>query len=614
MATSVTASKKIRILPRELAEKIAAGEVIERPGSVIKELVENSIDAGATRITVEIEDGGKKLIRISDNGHGIQDDDFLTALERHATSKIQQLDDLWNLSTMGFRGEALPSIAAISRFTLRSRARGDKGREVYLEGGRLLRNEPLIGEIETGTTITIEDLFFNVPARLKFQRTRSGESAFVREMIEHFALVNPTIGFSLISEGRKSVNFEAASGENAELARIADVFEIALDDLEEFSSRFDDIVVHGYLDRNTRASNSKQIFLAANSRIVKDKLLQQAVITALRPRMMEGEYPRLFMSVNVAPTDVDVNVHPTKSEVRFRRSRDVFQVVHGALSKLAANPSKPFYSADTSFLRTPSQNFGTSFSAPAPQPAEFQPSIFQGSTEENRSFYKTKSFSTEPAVESNTRFTENTTIANTNVGFTSLHYIGQLKNTYLLFQDADGLVLIDQHAAHERINYERIREQFMKEGLRAQPLLVSITVKCKAEDTLVATDHFDAFNKLGFEVEIFGNDCLILRAIPEGLNQMHAKDLFMSLLQELRDVPAADVLTDDPSRLSAKLERILSTSACHASVRAGQSLSAQEAFALASDMEKTASSLNCPHGRPASIKLTFGQIEGLFKR
>lgn len=594
-------SNSIRVLPRELAEKIAAGEVIERPGSVVKELVENALDAGATQIRIEFEDGGKKRLTIRDNGCGIADGEVLTALERHATSKIQALDDLWNLDTMGFRGEALPSIAAISRFTLRTRAAGttNRGRDVYLEGGTLLRDESLL-ELDPGTSISVEDLFYNVPARLKFQRARSGESAYIREMIEHFALTHPAVSFALFSENRKLLELAPC----ARPERVARIFGTASENLENFESRFEDTAVEGFLDRDARVTNSRQIYLAVNRRIVKDRLLQQAVLTALRPRMMEGEYPRIFLSLEIPRGDVDVNVHPTKSEVRFRRSRDVFQIVHGALSKLAGTVSRPFYSA------------------PTPTPQTFAAQAAPSSTplfEASKFGFRTKTDAPASWGAHETAFKTLTASETVNRQpitdlFSSLQYLGQLKNTYLLFQDGEGLVLIDQHAAHERVNYERIRADFLKTGLTPRPLLVSITVRCKPDDILTVDENRATFEKLGLEVEPFGDESLLLRAIPQGLDPAKAQELFRTLLEQLKETPAGESLAADPSRLSPKLERMLSTAACHASVRAGQPLSPQQARALAAQMDATPASLNCPHGRPASIRLTFAQIENLFKR
>jgi DNA mismatch repair protein MutL len=620
----------IQVLPKEIAEKIAAGEVIERPASVIKELVENAIDANASHIRIEIEDAGKKLIRVTDNGCGIPYDEVLLAFKHHATSKIQKIDDLWNLKTMGFRGEALPSIAAISRLTMITKSFNFKPRKVYMEANQVLKDETLL-DFEflnsiyelgaTGTSIIVEDLFYNVPARLKFQRSKTNETSFIREMIESFALSNPKINFYFFSEARKSfeaITLNTLSDEEKELARVSSIFGVALDDIEVFSTQTDEIKVIGYLDRNTRAKNTKQIYLSVNQRIVKDKLLQQAVISALRPRMMEGEYPKIFLKLILPPQEVDVNVHPTKSEVRFQKSKDVYQLIFGVLNKLAQTNSKPYYSVSMNTTKP------------------FIQSLFSGTSEENKFNFKTKenffistknldtndnsltsatsSDSTSSFDKENENLLTNQLSQNKNNLFSSLHYIGQLHNTYLLFQESDGLVIIDQHAAHERINYEKIKNQFLNEGIKAQPLLISMTIKCKPEEVIIATENHDLFQKFGFEIEVFGNDCLLLRTIPSFLSQSQAKDLFLSLLEELKDIDDPKVLLENFDHISKKLERLLSTTACHASIRAGQTLSKEEAIALLIEMETTPSSLNCPHGRPASIKLNLSQIEGLFKR
>ncbi len=599
--------KKINILPKELSEKIAAGEVIERPASVVKELIENSIDSGATEIRVELVDAGKRKIQITDNGTGMNDEDVLISLERHATSKISKLDDLWNLHSMGFRGEALPSIAAISRFTIDTKAANQNGKHVYFEAGTL-KTQSHAERLHTGTTITVEDLFYNVPARLKFQKTRSTEAAFIREMLEHFALTHPQIAFTLIHDDRKSFSYSAQSEKSA---RIHEIFETKNDsDLEYFESKYQEIEVCGWLDRNARMPNSKSVFVSVNERIVRDKLLLQSVLTALKPRMMEGEFPRIALYVQVPPSEIDVNVHPTKSEVRFQKSKDVFQVVHGALNKLATIATKPYYS--TSLVKE--SKVEALFQEPI-----FSKDIFQ---------FKTKEFDqsemSQPSVAlSFKREASNQTVSMqksqisetiTTSQTSNLHYIGQLKNTYLLFQDNEGMVLIDQHAAHERINYEKIKTKFFANSIQKQPLLMSITVKCTPEDQAFAIENTSFFSKLGFEIETFGEKSILLRTIPQGVSDKHALELFNQLLSEIKESTPEEILESDPSKISAHLDRMLATTACHSSIRAGQTLSSWEAKDLFNQMQTTESSLNCPHGRPASIQLSFDQIETLFKR
>ncbi|MEW6057135.1 MAG: DNA mismatch repair endonuclease MutL [Bdellovibrionota bacterium] len=598
----------IQVLPRELAEKIAAGEIIERPGSAIKELIENAIDANSRAIRIEIEDGGRKRIAVSDNGHGIRYAEVPIALERHATSKIQKLEDLWNLSTMGFRGEALPSIAAISRFTIETKtADQEHGRLLYFEGGRLLKDEKTLadgGIIAHGTCVTVEDLFFNVPARLKFLRSKNSESAFIRELIERIALCNPGIAFHFFSEGKRSLNLQPASIER----RVAAIFETDPEEIETVESLFEQTQIRGWIDRNARVSNSKQVYLSVNGRMVRDKLLQQAVLMGLRPRMMEGEYPKIYLDVQVAPEEVDVNVHPAKAEVRFRRSRDVFQLIYGALEKLSQTPTRPFYSASLpASAQTPSSSdapFQSRLSLP-------EQSVFKTKSDFEPRPASTASGAISETPRTTTKVAEDRDLASE---FSKLHYIGQLKNTYLLFQDAEGLVLVDQHAAHERINYERIKSDFLESGLKPQPLLISAVVKCKAEDVALALENVESFEKLGFEIEAFGDNCILVRSAPVDLPAERANELFSSLLSELKDSESKEIMATDPSRLSAKLERMLSTAACHGSVRAGQSLSPNEARELLKSMDQTPSSLNCPHGRPASIRMTYSQIEALFKR
>lgn len=622
-------SATIQILPPELAEKIAAGEVIERPFSVVKELVENSIDAQARSIQIELEDGGLKSLRITDDGSGIPLEDMPLALKRHATSKIRTLDDLWNLSTMGFRGEALPSIAAVSHFTLESRVTGSTGRSLQWEGATSVFDRPLAANakvpLPSGTRVSVEHLFYNVPARLKFMKSRASEAAAIRDLIERLALCHPTISFSLTSEGRKTLSLPATElGEQ----RFAEVLDAPVEHIEDFEGHYNGITVRGWWDREGRAANSKQVYLAVNGRMLKDRQLLQSCTAALRSAMMEGEYPRVFLEVVAPPTEIDVNVHPAKAEVRFQRARDVFQLIHATLSRIAQNPQKAAYIAPeiTSqsrsielesprlFENLPTQfrkkempiglTAATAVTAPAlTKQTILQPPSFAHSNHSAPLAAKGPTIQNQVQVPSRAS------------RFSSLQYVGQVKNTYLLFQESDGLILIDQHAAHERVQYELLRQKLKSRDLKSQPLLISITVKCRPEEMALALEESEFFFHFGFEFEAFGEDHLIVRSAPEGLESSRILDTFRALLQSLRENDESPTTsTRDPSLLSPQWERALSTAACHSSVRAGQPLSPREAIALVEQMEETPSSLNCPHGRPASIKLTFQQIENLFKR
>lgn len=544
----------------------------------------------------------------------------------------------------GFRGEALPSIAAISRFTLESRFPKQKGKKLYLEGGSLL-NEAVLSssplQFAHGTRIVVEDLFYNVPARLKFQKAKATESGQVRELLERIAFSHPHISFTLTSDGRKTLDLKATRDM---AARVSDIFETNPEDLEFFESHFEKLHVQGWIDRNARAANSRQVFLSVNQRMVRDKLLHQAVIVGLRSMLMEGEYPKIYLSLEVHPQDIDVNVHPAKSEVRFHKSKDVFQFIQGALERLAQKSPKAFYStqlsekpAATFTLMARDSETALPHTQAAPVETQTAAPLFSDRTTQFRSkpnfeTWKTTATSantdtTAPEQRGPNQDSPSFGQANSTPGtapsastvtnqpsLPSLHYIGQVKNTYLLFQDSDGLVLIDQHAAHERIRYEEIKKSFFEQGLQPQPLLLSSTVKCKPQDIELALEQRAIFEKLGFEFEPFGETSLILRSLPQNLDQRQASELFMALIEELRDAEGDRLLAEDPTSFSPKLDRILATSACHSSIRAGQALSPKEAQELFVAMENTPSSLNCPHGRPASIKLTFSQIEGLFKR
>ena len=632
----------IQLLPRDIAEKIAAGEVIERPFSVVKELVENSVDAKARMVQVRLEDGGHRTIEVTDDGHGIPSEQMPLALERHATSKIKELDDLWNLYTMGFRGEAIPSIAAISHFTLESRTIGATGRSLIYEGGKLREDKVLPANapvpMPSGTRVLVEHLFYNVPARLKFLKSKASESAAVRDLLERLALCWPSVSFTLVSEGRKTLVLPATTTPEV---RFAEVIDTPVQDVEAIAGHYDGITLSGWFDRNGRAANSRQIYLAVNGRMLRDRQLQQACVVALRPAMMEGQFPRLYLNVEISPQEIDVNVHPTKSEVRFQRSRDVFGLIHATLGRIAKEPTKAYYelapqkqeptpqfqhqlftpSESTTLFRTkslseqgPPLNLAHSIAAMEPRALDAIQATETSQTTSLQQATERPTPTDMPSRAPNTQSTASVALAKPK-RFSHLQYVGQIKNTYLIFQESDGMVLIDQHAAHERINYEAIKTRFLEQGLKAQPLLLSITYKCKPEDAALALDQQDLFLKLGFEIESFGDGQIIIRSAPEGLDTDRILETFAALVESLRNGDGdLSTIVEDPSRLSPRLERILSTAACHSSIRAGQPLAPREAIALVDQMEETPASLNCPHGRPASIKLSFSQIESLFKR
>ncbi len=702
--------QNIQILSSELAQKIAAGEVVERPYSVVKELVENALDAKATHIQIEIEDAGKKRITVQDNGVGIADSEVLLALERHATSKIKDLEDLWGIHTLGFRGEALPSIASVSRFTLETHRKEQNGKRVYLEGGKLLKEQmgaPCFPENlhsinstqyndhknQNGTRVSVEDLFYNVPARLKFLKSKTSEMNGIRDLVDRLALCNPEVQFTLINEGKKTLEYlarqnqpehshveratrtlgagEKVSSSNVNATKYNERVSAVLKskELSILDACFEDTSIQVWYSPHERAQTLNALYFSVNGRVVKDKLLSRSVMNAFKPTLMEGEFPKLYLKIEVPVQNVDVNVHPAKSEVRFRKPQDTFQVIYNTIAQALKKPDQSSYlvghhktelqkdffqekifNVDSALYKqkymetsggfanverdsaSSSSAHATSYSEPLNLRAS-SPQISTPSTVSDLHSFLS------PAVHAPANLSHshpvNAPAANphdimsdfqaehaqdmlatkrsTNSIATKIHYIGQLKNTYLLFQDHDGLVVIDQHAAHERINYERIKNEFLNSGLKAQLLLVAITIKCTTETVALALDYQEWFLKFGYEIDAFGENCLLVRSSPQDLDPLKAKDLFEILLESLRaDLEIIDI--KDPTLLSKKLDRVFSTAACHSSIRAGQTLSSFEAKKLLEQMECTEHSLNCPHGRPASIKLNFDQIEKFFKR
>lgn len=616
----------IRVLPSNLVNQIAAGEVIERPASVIKELVENAIDAGADKIEVTLVGGGKNLITVSDNGKGISPEELPLAVERHATSKLPD-NDLFNINFLGFRGEALPSIASVAKMTISSRQKGaDSGWQISVNGGD--KGEVKPAAVTYGTKIEVRDLFYTTPARLKFMKSDSSEAAQCVDMLQRIALANPQISFYLESDGKKKVALNACQGElfDRRQRRVADVmggeFEensVAIDAHNDFCK------ISGFIGVPTyNKANSLSEFLFVNNRPVRDKLILGAIKGAYQDMMTSGRYPACAVFIEVEPMYVDVNVHPTKAEVRFYDNGAIRGLLVGSIRHALSFGGQK--SAETGGLehlleRTIEGEETDLASLHAPQPSENymlrEPAAGFASTPFNHvhSFGGGRTKSTVstmsiPALESkfSVRVAEEPaaeTVAE--VGELGLAK-AQFHNTYIISQTEDSIVIIDQHAAHERITMERMKQSMSKhEQVPTQMLLLPEVVDLSLSEKENILEYAPQLSQLGLRLEEFGTSAVLVREIPALLGDTDVKKLVKDMAAEISEWGGEYALSD-------KIHHICATIACHGSVRAGRPLNIEEMNRLLRDMEKTEHSGQCNHGRPTYVKIKLADIEKLFER
>ncbi|MFT7433109.1 MAG: DNA mismatch repair protein MutL [Alphaproteobacteria bacterium] len=597
--------KKIQILPEFLANQIAAGEVVERPASVIKELVENSLDAGATDIEVSIDEYGLKRISVKDNGSGISKDQLPLALERHATSKIAVTDDLFNINSFGFRGEALPSMASVSRFSISSKVQGStEAWRIYGDGGKNMQIEPAARN--EGTTIDVVDLFYNTPARLKFLKAKRTEMEHITDVVVRLALANPQVSFKLSSDGDEVIRFARAE---------SDLLDDMLPRLSSFMGRdFTSNAVGLSLDRGDMSikgfaslptynlSTTRRQYMYINGRPVKDKLLIMALKNAYHDLLHVGRHPAAVLFIEVPTTDIDVNVHPAKAEVRFKNGRDVFGMIRTCVRQALDEYS-------TQVSTTPGAQALNRFEAKVlPQTPQFDytqrssmPMSEGRSVAENATafnFQRPEINQDEQAAEiSRTSFVDHPMGA----------ALAQLHGTYIVSQTANSMIVVDQHAAHERLVYERFKSQILSGHVERQALLLPEIVELKPVDVdnlLARTDDLLVF---GLEIEQFGPEAISVRATPAILGEMNAKQLLLDIVEDLRNMKKETTIQE-------KLEDFLSTMACHGSIRANRKLSVADMNAILRDMETTPNSAQCNHGRPTYVELQTADIERLFGR
>jgi DNA mismatch repair protein MutL len=603
---------RIHRLPDDLANQIAAGEVVERPASVIKELVENSLDAGAHRIAITVEFGGKKLIRVEDDGEGMEPEDARLAIERHATSKIRRSDDLGRIATLGFRGEALPSIASVSHFILRSRARGAaSGTEVRVNGGTVA-SVMEVGMPE-GTSIEVADVFYNLPARRKFLKSDGAESAQVSRIVTQLALCYPEVGFTLTSAGRKVLQVPPVATLRDRLYQLygdrSDLVDVRRDSGE--------VILVGYiaaLAEQGPTRGTQNVFI--NRRIVRDRTIAHAIIDAYSVASIKERSPEVHLFIAMPPDAVDVNVHPTKAEVRFRDQSFIHELVRRALGDALGRGPAPALQ-----LSAPPGSDGQPSTLPLPHayaavfPSRWTVGATGGTTftptgeaplasTDVSGIAPTSEAAFAPTSEGRLAPTSGSGIAPT---LKPLMPLGQFRDTFIVAVDEDGIAIIDQHVAHERVLFERITERLTGDRLESQRLLEPMLVDMSASGRQALVAHAPELERLGFEVEEFGGGAVRVTAFPVLLTRERCEIALRALAEDLEGLDRGSTVEDS-------LKRIAATMACHAAVKANYPLTMEKMAHILEELRRTAYSTICPHGRPVMLRITRREVEKNFQR
>lgn len=574
---------RVRILDDLVVNQIAAGEVVERPVSVVKELIENAIDAGATKVHIVIANGGRSSIQVIDDGSGMSKSDALLAIERFGTSKINSVDDIQEIATLGFRGEALPSIASVSRFSLSSKTASEKGVEITIDGGVI--KDVVDKDAAPGTRIEVKNLFFNVPARRRFLRAERTEAGLIKALVSDMALSFPKVRFILVSDGKEVRNFSKSASffERVKQLKLFKSDPIVVEESRETVEG--KISVLAYLSQPSEAvSSALRLRLIVNGRSVRDKLLLRAIRDAFGTFLKPGKYPVGVIKLEVPASEVDVNVHPQKSEVRFRTPDLVYSSIHSSIKKALTETSTfDLLRRDHGFqdvIPIKREN-STSFN---------QQIVFEGNTapriEEERELVMEKK-----KVQK----------------LSKARYLGQIFHCYLLMEGAGEFCVVDMHAAHERVTFYKLKKQFLEKTVAAQNFLVPELITLPSD----RIEQFESFKPIlediGIDAELFSDDQVAVRSLPALLGGVSAESIF----NEFFALPS---WSDWKEELEVKIDRVISRIACHGSVRSGRDLKAEEVYALLEDLEAAESSAFCPHGRPVVIKLSEYELECMFDR
>ncbi len=611
ISAETSAAPRIRRLSEGAVNRIAAGEVVERPASAVKELVENALDAGATRIDVAISAGGKSLISVEDDGCGMSAEELALAVERHATSKLAVdaagTEDLVHIASLGFRGEALPSIGAVARLEITSRPRGGEGHALKVEAGKLSGPRPAAAT--PGTRVEVRDLFFATPARLKFLKSDRAETQAVADVLRRLAMAHPRVSFALTSDGRETLRLAGETTDDDEDARLARLGRILGRDFAENALPVEigrePVTITGHAGLPTfNRGNAQAQYLFVNGRPVRDKLLAGAVRGAYADFLARDRHPVLALFVEVEPSQVDVNVHPAKAEVRFRDPGLVRALIvkglrqsldaagHRASTTVAGDALSAFRpeGAPQGYAPPPHALMEQAASAFAPLPRGPEP-------EQRFSGFDMPSARVEPSAP------QAQDLMDRPLGAAR----GQLHLTYIVAETRDGLVLVDQHAAHERLVHERMKKALADAGIKRQALLVPEVVELGAGEAEALAERAAELAELGLVIEPFGDGTIIVREVPAMLGDTDVQGLVRDLADELAEL-------GETLRLRERLDEVSGTMACHGSVRAGRRLTAEEMNALLREMEATPHSGQCNHGRPTYVKLSLPDIERLFGR
>ncbi len=598
---------KIKILPENLSNKIAAGEVVERPAAVVKELVENALDAEATRIIIEVEKGGRSLMRVSDNGVGMGHDDALLAIERYATSKISADDDLFAIRTLGFRGEALPSIAAVSRFKLITRNHtADTGTEVMVDGGKI-KNVSEVGAPE-GTMITVKQLFFNTPARRKFLKTIGTEMSHIADIVSRIALGHPEVQFRLIHNNKVVKSWPLVS---QHLDRVADVLgKDSRQDLHPIEVARNGVSISGWIcsPRVTRRT-SRGLYIFVNGRFVRDRSIQHGVFQGYAQRLVKGQFPIAAVFIKVPFDQVDVNVHPTKNEVRFVNPHQVHEAVKSAIAQTLYEIDRLDWRPENRPQSPEAQKTSRvveSISTFKPANREALKSDF-GFRISDFGFEDGEQTTEDKRQISESGAQDRQAVLWEDKGFSALRVVGQLHNLYIVCESDVGLVLIDQHAAHERIFFEQLKQRGNEQPSAAQKLLVPETLELSFREAEILGQMLLDLNSLGLEIEPFGGNTFVIKAVPALLSGQDPRPMIYEMVEKTAAVGYSPGLENT-------LDQCRMVMACHGAIRANQQLSEAQIKGLLHQLDECENPSRCPHGRPTWIRWDLATLEKLFKR
>ena len=574
---------QIKILPEILSNKIAAGEVVERPASVAKELIENAIDAESTKLVVEIKKGGRSVIRVSDNGVGMDRDDALLSVERYATSKIHNEKDLFSITTLGFRGEALPSIASVSEMEIVTRGASSEAATRILVVGGKIKEVTEIGAPQ-GTMVSVNRLFFNTPARRKYLKTEQTEMGHISDTVTRMALALPGIHFKFLHNGRSLGNW---SHTPSLLHRIVDVLGGDLENrLYEVDYKGGSVGVHGFVGSpEISRTTSRGLYIYVNGRFVRDKVLNHAVMEAYEGHLMKGKFPLAMLFVNLPHDQVDVNVHPTKNSVRFEAPKQVHDMVAGAVSESLQKFDRP--------------GWGPTPAVKPTQPlVQYTISPPHGKVSEPEPEFTSPTYKQPPEV---------TPPLWPEKYFASLRIIGQLHDTYIVCEAEDGLLLIDQHAAHERIVFESLKSAYNRSAITMQGLLVPETLELSHREADILETLLEDLRSMGLEIEPFGGKTYMVKSVPALLAGRPIKPLVMEIVEKAAEIGLA-------SGLHRGVDECLAIMACHGAIRAKQKLADEQMKALLEQLDTLEHASHCPHGRPTYVHRSLRQVEKDFKR